>query len=212
MQFFFYCRDRAGVGETRRALLKEHWAFMRRYVDAMIARGPTMSADRKTVTGSMHMVDLPDADADADAARVFAYGDPLAKGGVFEDIMVRRYHNVLGRTMWQFGGDPKNPRFLFIGEARHGSSGKIRDLLGAQRDYLGRADRAAQIILFGPLLGADGETWEGTAMLLETPDTAAAEALVQGDPAATSKLYARAVLRPWRFGGEENLQDLIARN
>ena len=208
MQFFFYCRDKAGVGATRRALLKEHWAFMRRYVDAMIARGPTMSADGKTVTGSMHVVDLPDADA----ARVFAHDDPLAKGGVFEDIMVRRYHNVLGRTMWQFGGDPKNSRFLFIGEARHGMSGKSQDLLGAQRDYLSHTDHAAQVILFGPLLGADGETWEGTAMLLEAPDTAAAEALVQGDPAATSKLYARTELRPWRFGGEENLQDLVARN
>lgn len=208
MQFFFYCRDRAGVGETRRALLKEHWAFMRRYVDAMIARGPTMSADGKAVTGSMHMVDLPDAAA----ARVFAHDDPLARGGVFEDIMVRRYYNELGRTMWQFGGDPKNPRFLFIGEAQCGISEKSRDLLGAQSDYLGHAERAARVILFGPLLGADGETWEGTAMLLETPDTAAAKALVQGDPAATSKLYARSELRPWRFGGEENLQDLVARN
>lgn len=207
MQFFFYCRDRVGVGETRRALLKEHWAFMRRYADAMIARGPTMSADGKSATGSMHMVDLPDADA----ARIFAHDDPLAKGGVFEDILVRRYHNVRGRTMWQFDGDPKNPRFLFIGEAQRGISGKCQDLLGAQRDYLSHAERAARVILFGPLLGADGETWEGTAMLLETPDTATAEALVLGDPAATSKLYARTKLHRWRFGGEENLQDLVAR-
>jgi uncharacterized protein YciI len=207
MEFFFYCRDRAGAGETRRGLLKEHWAFMRRYADAMIARGPTISADGKAVTGSMHMVDLPSADA----ARVFAHDDPLARGGVFEDIMVRRFHNVLGRTMWQFGGDPKNPRFLFIGEARPGASAQGRDSLGAQRAYLGHADRAGRIILFGPLLGTDGETWEGTAMLLETPDTAAAEALVLGDPAAASNQYARAVLHGWRFGGEENLQDLVAR-
>ena len=48
-------------------------------------------------------------------------------------------------------------------------------------------------------------------MLLETPDTAAAEAIVRGDP-RTSKLYARAELCPWRFGGEENLQDLVARS
>jgi uncharacterized protein len=206
MQFFFYCRDKAGVGATRLALLKAHWAFMRRYIDTMIARGPTMSADGKAVTGSMHMVDL----LDAEAARVFAYDDPLAKGGVFEDIMVRRYHNVLGRTMWQFGGDPKNSRFLFIGEARPATSRQGRDLLDAQRAYLGHADRAARVIVFGPLLGADGETWEGTAMLLETPDTATAEAIVRGDPA--SKLYVRTELRPWRFGGEENLQDLVARS
>jgi len=206
MQFFFYCRDKAGVGQTRRALLKDHWAFMRPYIDAMIARGPTMSDDGKAVTGSMHMVDLPDVEA----ARVFAHDDPLARGGVFDDIMVRRYRNVLGRTMWQFEGDAKNPRFLFIGEAKPGIAKQGQDLLDAQSAYLSHAERAAQVIVFGPLLGAVGETWAGTAMLLETPDRAAAEALVQGDPAA--KLYARAELLHWRFGGEENLKDLIARN
>lgn len=108
MQFFFYCRDKAGVGATRRALLKEHWAFMSRYVDAMIARGPTMSADGKAVTGSMHIVDLPDADA----ARVFAYNDPLAKGSVFEDIMVRRYLEAVrsrrasSLALWRRGESP----------------------------------------------------------------------------------------------------------
>jgi hypothetical protein len=207
MQFFCYCRDRAGAAATRRALLPDHWAFMRQYKDVLIARGPTMSADGATMTGSMHMVELPDADA----ARVFAYDEPLAKGGVFEDIFVRRYDNVLGRTMWQFAGDPKNPRFLFIGQARSGAQEQGRDLPDAQRAYLGRPERAAQVILFGPLLGADGRTWEGTAMLLETPDPAAARALAQGDPAAVAGLYARADLYPWRFGGEENLREFSPR-
>ena len=208
MQFFFYCRDKTDAAETRRGLLKEHWAFMEPYADAMIARGPTMSADGTRVTGSMHMVDLPDAAA----ARVFAHDDPLAKGGVFEDIAMHRYQNVLGRTMWQFSGNPQNPRFLFIGEARAGTSEQGRAFLSAQRDYLQHGDRAAQVILFGPLFAGDGETWRGTAMLLETPDIAAAETLVLQDPAAVSKLYARQELRRWRFGGAENLQDLIARN
>lgn len=208
VQFFFYCRDRADAAEKRRGLLKRHWAFMETYAGAMVARGPTMSADGMRVTGSMHMVDLPDAAA----ARVFVHDDPLARGGVFETIVMHRYHNVLGRTMWQFGGDPKNPRFLFIGEARPGTSEEGRALLGAQRDYLQDGDRAARVILFGPLLGEDGETWQGTAMLLEMPDTAAAERLVQAEPAAVSKLYARTELCHWRFGGAENLQDLIARS
>ena len=46
---------------------------------------------------------------------------------------------------------------------------------------------------------------------LETPDAAAAQALVQGDPAAAAGLYARAELRPWRFGGEENLRAFAPR-
>lgn len=204
MQFFFYGRDRAGAGEMRRGLLKAHWAFMRRYIPAMIARGPTLSADGKAVTGSMHIVDLPDAEA----ARVFAQDDPLAQGGVFEDLVVRRFDNVLGRTMWQYGGDARHPRFLFIGEAQPGAGAQRTAVLDAQREYLGRREHAGCVIVFGPLLGADGERWQGTAMLLETPDARAAEALVRGDPAATR--YARAELMPWRFGGEENLKDLVA--
>lgn len=206
MQFFFYCRDRAGMGDTRRALLKDHWAFMGRYAHAMIARGPTLSADGKAMTGSMHIADLPDEAA----ARVFAHEDPLATGGVFEDITVHRFHNVLGRTMWAFPGDANNPRFLFIGDAHPGASDRGRQLLDAQRAYLGHPDRASRVILFGPLLAADGSGWQGTAMLLETPDTAAAEALVRDDPAAAAGLYARTALRRWRFGGEQNLQDLAA--
>lgn len=206
MQFFCYGRDRPGAGDARRALLKAHWAFMHRYADAMIARGPTMSADGKTVTGSMHMVDLPDIAA----AEVFVRDDPLARGGVFEDVMVRRYRNVLGRTMWQFDGDAGNRRFLFIGEAQHGASAPGRALLDAQQAYLAAVENAPSVIAHGPLFGADGETWLGTAMLLETADTSAANVLVGGEPAA--RLYARATLLPWRFGGEENLQDLVARH
>lgn len=208
MQYFFYGRDRPDVAGTRRALLKEHWAFMRRYADAMIARGPTMSADGRKVTGSMHMVDLPDAAS----AQTFAYDDPLARGGVFEDILVRRFYNVPGRTMWQFNGNAKNPRFLFIGEALPGTARQGTEVLPVQRAYLAATERASSVIAHGPLLGADGAEWLGTAMLLECANGAAAETLVQGDPAVSAKLYARTRLLPWRFGGEENLQDLIAGN
>jgi uncharacterized protein YciI len=202
MQFFVYGRDRAGTGDSRRALLKEHWAFMRRYADALIARGPTTAADGRTLTGSLHIVEL----ATAAAAQAFAGDDPLATGGVFDTIMVHRFANLAGRTMWQFSGDPSNPRFLFIGEARAGARVNRRELCEAQSRYLAERDRAAHVILFGPLLGADGESWEGTAMLLETPDAGTAEALVAGDPAAPH--YARTRLLRWRFGGEENLRDV----
>lgn len=204
MQFFVYGRDRDGAGATRRALLKDHWAFMTPYIDAMIARGPTMTADGKAVTGSLHIVDL----ADVEAARVFAENDPLARGGVFADVTVRRFENFSGRTMWQFAGDPKNPRFLFVGEARPGAARAAADVRAAQRAWLVDPAQARAVIVAGPLLGPDGTTWAGAAMLLETPDIAAAEALLREDPAAG--LYATAVLWPWRFGGAENLQDLIA--
>jgi len=204
MQYFFYCRDKAGAFETRKALLKAHWAFMHPYIDAMIARGPTMSADGKTVAGSMHIVDLPDAAA----AQLFAHDDPLAQGGVFADIMVRRFENISARTMWQYHGNAEHARFSWVAEAGAGRSGEGCALLAAQRRYLEDPQRAANVIVHGPLLGEDGVTWRGTVMLLETVDRTAAEQLVAADPAAV--LYAQSALVPWRFGGAENLQDLIA--
>jgi uncharacterized protein YciI len=174
---------------------------MAHYAEAMIARGPTMSADGKTVTGSVHIVELPDADA----ARVFAFEDPLAKGGVFEHIKVYRFRNVLGRTMWQFEGDSGNRRFLFLGEARSDASMAI-EMLDAQQAYMRNAENAKRVIAFGPLLGADGVTWQGTAALLETIDIESAGVLTVDDPAYGQ--YAHTELRPWRFGGQENLKDL----
>jgi uncharacterized protein len=40
MEFFIYCRDRPGSGALRSELAEAHWAFMDRYADEMIARGP----------------------------------------------------------------------------------------------------------------------------------------------------------------------------
>lgn len=204
MQFFVLGRDRAGAGETRRALLHAHWDFMSRYADAMIARGPTMAADGKAVTGSMHIVEL----ADAEAARSFAHDDPLATGGVFEAIEVRRFANLGGRTMWQFAGDGTKRRFLFVGERDAARPAPPAAEISALRDWLGHADRAANLIVSGSLLGADGATWDGTVMLLEATDLAQAQAIVAADPLAGH--YARSVLQPWRFGGQENLKDLVA--
>jgi hypothetical protein len=59
-------------GATLDSPVRCTWLFMDRYADAMIARGPTLAADRATATGSMHMVELPDAAA----ARVFAFEEP----------------------------------------------------------------------------------------------------------------------------------------
>jgi uncharacterized protein YciI len=60
MEYFFYGRDRPGVRELRRQTTEAHWSFMDRYADAMIARGPTLAPeDGELMTGSLHIVDLP---------------------------------------------------------------------------------------------------------------------------------------------------------
>jgi osmotically-inducible protein OsmY len=43
-------------------------------------------------------VDLPDPAA----ARAFAFDEPYYQAGVYRDVLLRRWHNSLGRTMWDF--------------------------------------------------------------------------------------------------------------
>jgi uncharacterized protein YciI len=172
MMFFVYGRDRPGTNDARMATTEEHWSYMDRYADVLIARGPTFVSDDE-YTGSVHIVDLPDRSA----AEAFAFDDPYYRAGVFRDVMVHRWRNVLGRTMWQFEGHDR-PRFLVLGH-------------GAGADDRPTGDG---VIVGGPLLSDDGTQRLGTAMLVEAPDPgAAAELLPSGHDSVE--------VHRWRFGG-----------
>src|SRR4051812_42106978 len=109
MEFFCYHRDRPGSLALREGLLEEHWSYMDRYATEMIARGPTFAGDGDgdgdgdgggAPTGSVHIVDLPGPAA----ARAFAFDEPNYQAGVYRDVLLRRWRNMLGRTMWDFPG------------------------------------------------------------------------------------------------------------
>lgn len=85
---------------------------MDRYAKELIARGPTFADDGETPTGSVHIVDLPDPAA----ARAFAFDEPTYQAGAYRDVLLRRWRNVLGRTMWDFPGDRSGGnRYLVLG-------------------------------------------------------------------------------------------------
>jgi len=197
MEYFFYCRDRQGAGELRWTVTEEHWAFMDRYAEGMIARGPTLTPDGTEVTGSVHIVDLPDAGA----AQEFAFDEPYYKAGVFEDVLVRRWTNTLGGPRCaRTGGEAGHGRFLAIAHAKPGRTAAREELAGEHHRYLAH-DHRAHVIVAGPLLSEDGATWAGTAMLMELPDRDAVEALLAEDPCARAGLYERVEIHDWRFGG-----------
>jgi uncharacterized protein YciI len=95
VEFFCYHRDRPGSLPLREDLLERHWSYMDRYATEMIARGPTLTCDGDTPTGSVHIVDLHDHAA----ARAFALDEPNYQAGVYRDVLLRRWRNTLGRTM-----------------------------------------------------------------------------------------------------------------
>ena len=180
MEFFCYHRDRPGSLALREELLEEHWSYMDRYAKELIARGPTFADDGETPTGSVHIVDLPDPAA----ARAFAFDEPNYQAGAYRDVLLRRWRNVLGRTMWQFPGDRTDGnRYLVIGLGE----GPAADLaLPSDRD---------QLVAYGPLLSDDGDTWLGTAVLLTAPDPDTARAVL------TPERYADIEVHDWDFGG-----------
>jgi uncharacterized protein YciI len=180
MEFFCYHRDRQGSSTLRDELLQEHWSYMDGYTTEMIARGPTFADDGETPTGSVHIVDLPDPAA----ARAFAFDEPNYQAGAYRDVQLRRWRNLLGRTMWDFpGGRDGGNRYLVLGLG----TGPAVDLA--------LPPGSDELIAYGPLLSDDGATWLGTAALLRAPDPETARAVL------TEERYADIEVHNWQFGG-----------
>nr|WP_042191433.1 YciI family protein [Kibdelosporangium sp. MJ126-NF4]CEL20081.1 hypothetical protein SC8D11.22 [Kibdelosporangium sp. MJ126-NF4]CTQ97305.1 hypothetical protein SC8D11.22 [Kibdelosporangium sp. MJ126-NF4] len=182
MEFFCYHRDRPGSNPLRDEMLEDHRSYMDRYAAEMIARGPTMADDGENATGSVHILDLPDPAA----ARAFVFDEPTYQAGVYRDVLLRRWHNLLGRKMWDFaGGRHGGNRYLVLGLG----SGTAVDLAVPQ-------DKD-ELIAYGPLLSDDESLWLGTAVLLRAPDAQAARAVLSQDG------YADIEVHNWQFGGRE---------
>jgi uncharacterized protein len=198
MEYFFYCRDKPGTEALREMTTEPHWSFMDAYADAMIARGPTVTSDGTKVTGSMHIVDLPDAEA----ARVFAFEEPYYRAGVFGEVLVRRWRNGLGGTMWDFHGDDVNyRRYLIIGHGKSRMDAARDGLVAEHRRYFGDHGYLERLIARGPLLSDDGEHWRGSAILVELHDRAAVDTMLADEPYVRAGLYASVEVHDWRFGG-----------
>jgi uncharacterized protein YciI len=178
MEFFCYHRDRPDSLPLRQKLLEEHWSYMDRFAKELIARGPTFAGD--VPTGSVHIVDLPDPAV----ARAFAFDEPGYQAGVYRDVLLRRWRNTLGRTMWDFpGGRTGGDRYLVLGLG----TGQAADLaVPSGRD---------ELIAYGPLLSDDDTSWLGTAALVRAPDPDTARAVLTPDR------YADIEVHNWQFGG-----------
>jgi uncharacterized protein len=178
MEFFCYHRDRPGSVTLRDELLEKHWSYMDQYQAQMIARGPTFDGD--TPTGSVHILGLPGPAV----ARAFAFDEPGYRVGVYRDVLLRRWRNLLGRTMWDFpGGRDGGNRYLVLG------------LGTGQGADLAVPPGQDELIAYGPLLSDDGATWLGTAVLLRAQDPDQARAILTPDR------YADIEVHSWQFGG-----------
>jgi uncharacterized protein YciI len=121
---------------------------------------------------------------DPAAARAFAFDEPNYQAGVYRDVLLRRWRNALGRTMWEFpAGRTDANRYLVLG------------LGPGQAADLAVPPDADGLIAYGPLLSDSGAAWLGTAVLVEAHDPGAARAVL------TSDRYAGVEVHRWDYGG-----------
>jgi uncharacterized protein YciI len=189
LDFFVYSRDAADSADLRddQELLEEHWSYMDRFAESMIARGPTLDTDRETATGSLHVLALPGVDA----AREFVALEPNNRAGLYGEHSVWRFENLLGRSMWEFSGQPPEPRFLIIGRSHLGRPVSAETLPAELRERL---------ILYGALTTLDDAEAVGVALALQAPDREAVDALIEDERTGLGAFSAVEV-HNWEFGG-----------
>lgn len=188
----FLLYSRAAGSEPDGALTEEHWSYMDQFADGMIARGPTLAADRATWTGSLHIVDLPSADA----AREFVEREPYNRAGLFHDHVIRRFKNVLGRTMWGFPHESVEPRFVVIAH-----------LLAPTGEHAPVATRAdfttvprERLIVYGELFTPNEAAPAGVVLALQAPTREAIGAILRDGFAGRKKCF-DIEIHDWEFGG-----------
>ena len=160
------------------------------FAGGMTARGPTLADDREQWTGSLHIVDLPSAEA----ARAFVEREPYNAAGLYDEQVIRRFENLLGRTMWESPKGSDDPRFLVI--AQRGPGAAEPDLL--QPDLEARLrDR---LIIHGDLLSIDDARPAGVALALQAPTRDAVDALLRDGRAGLEEHFDLQIL-DWEFGG-----------
>ena len=178
IDFFVYSRDAPGTAALRgdEALLEQHWSYMDRFAESMIARGPTLRADRETATGSLHILGLPSVEA----AREFVAREPNNRRGIYAEHTIWRFENLLGRTMWEFAGATDEPKLLVVARS-------------PCRPVPPCAEVRDRLILYGALSTLDEAEPVGVALAVQARDREAADPLLAAFPDVEEHC--------WEFGG-----------
>jgi uncharacterized protein YciI len=195
LDFFVYSRDAAGTAlRDDKELLERHWSYMDAFAESMIARGPTLAADRETATGSLHVLGLPSVDA----AREFVAREPNNRAGVYADHFIWRFENLLGRTIWALSSVADEPRFLIIARSDRDQSAGPSSRPIPQESL--PPELRQRLILYGTLSTLDDAEPVGVALAFQAPDRDAAVALLE-DGRAGFDVFEEVEIHNWEFGG-----------
>lgn len=192
VRYFVHGVDGENVGALLDGFAERHWAYMDAHSDRLVARGPTLSADGTSHTGSVHVVEA----AAMEDARRFALEEPYWLAGVYASVTVTRIHPVREGTMWDrppADAGSGSALVLVNWPAQHQAAPA-----GGDRQVL-RMLAEIDLVVFGGLLTSeDGRHSVGLVAAVDA-DIGRAAALVAavGLPGSTTSVTS---LR-WRRGG-----------
>lgn len=201
MDFLILGRAAANADDHDTPQLDEaHWSYMDTFAGRMTARGPTLSADRQTWTGSLHVVDLPDAQA----ARDFAVHDPYHRAGLFAGHLIRCFDNLLGRTMGDVTPQGDDVPFLVLADDGATEDGAT-DEGSADDDSADPVSAPApaledRLVVRGTLRPAPTRRPSGVVLAVLAPDREAVDALLDAAPGLLGG-HRRPEIQAWEFGG-----------
>ena len=193
-QWVIFAWDQAGRAEVRAAQISAQQDYARALGARLIGYGHIVSDDASRTLATTWFVQLDDRAA----AEAFVAADPLSRAGVYEKTDIRRWSNSFLKRAADY---PRKglQQYLCTGSKIPDAPGFFARHLHAHETYFKRYE--ASFILRGPLRSPDGADNIGTALLLELPDRAAAEAFWNNEPFAANGGYQDdARIYRWQFG------------
>ena len=182
-----------GTEATRRALLQDQKSYVKNFGERVIGYGHFVSDDGRDTLGTSFFMQLDDRAA----ADKFLADEPLNKAGVYQRVEIHRWSNSFGKRAADYRRKGMQ-QFLCTGP-KTGTPEFFRAHLHAHESYF--ASYGDSFIFRGPIRSADGADNIGTALLLELPDRAAADAFWNNEPFAKNGGYQRdARITRWVFG------------
>lgn len=91
MHFAIICVDKPGKSEVRNEVRPKHLEYIGRFKNRIVAAGPLQTDDGAAMLGSLLILDF----ADRRAAEAFAGDDPYTRAGLFDSVVIRRWHKVV---------------------------------------------------------------------------------------------------------------------
>jgi uncharacterized protein YciI len=169
------------MAEARRALVPEQKRWVAGFGERVIGYGHFVSDDGRDTLGTSFFMQLDDRAA----ANAFVANDPLNKAGIYKQVEIQRWSNSFGKRAADYRRKGLQ-QFLCTGP-KTGTPEFFRQHLHAHESYF--ASYGDSFIFRGPIRSADGADNIGTALLLELPDRAAADAFWNNEPFARNGGY-----------------------